>query len=137
LTITPVILWFAWRDQSDDIPDTEPRVSANESINTTHSRKRKTLYNVILLLRAGVRLLSSKKITMSQAHAGQTYLANYCHYVLGLIDAWYRDRDGPIERCMHAVRWLPLSIDPFVDLAAVMKAGLEKDRGGVNDVNVA
>jgi len=82
LTVTPVILWFAWRDQLDNIPDTEPEVSPNESITTAHSRKRKTLYDIILLLCAGVRLLSTKNITMSQARAGQTYLANYCQRLL-------------------------------------------------------
>ena len=51
---------------------------------------------------------------------------------IGWLTRVYRDGDGPIEKCMHAARWLPLSIDPFVDFAAVMKAGIEKGTGGMN-----
>lgn len=82
LTVTPVVLWLAWKDENDDIPDTAPAVSPNENITTTHSRKRRSLYDAILLLCAGVRLLSTKVITMAQANAGQMYLANYCQRML-------------------------------------------------------
>ena len=78
LTVTPVVLWSTWKDENDNIPDTEPPLSANEKISTKHCRKRKTLYDAVLSLCAAIRLLSTKKISMSQAKAGQTYLANYC-----------------------------------------------------------
>ncbi|KAE9397322.1 hypothetical protein BT96DRAFT_941038 [Gymnopus androsaceus JB14] len=32
LIVTPVLLWIAWRDPNDTIPDTEPAVSPNECI---------------------------------------------------------------------------------------------------------
>ena len=83
LTVAPIVLWWAWKNEhDDDIPDTEPDVLANEVISTKHSRKRKSLYDVILLLCAGVRLLSTKTITMAQAKAGQTFIANYCQRML-------------------------------------------------------
>lgn len=80
--MTPVILWYVWKDESGEIPDTEPPVSANEVITTTHSRKRKSLYDVILLLCVAVRKLSTKKLTMAQANDGQFYLAHYCQRLL-------------------------------------------------------
>lgn len=83
LTISPVILWLVWKDDSNDIiPDTEPPVSPNEKISTTHSRKRRSLYDAILYLCAGVRLLSTKTISMAQAAVGQQYLMNYCQRML-------------------------------------------------------
>ncbi|THU83343.1 hypothetical protein K435DRAFT_971601 [Dendrothele bispora CBS 962.96] len=82
LTVTPVVLWMSWRDEQDKIPDTEPSLAPNETIKTKHSRKRKSLYNVILMLCAGVRLLSTKTISMHQANAGVVYLSNYCHGLL-------------------------------------------------------
>ncbi|KAF6764943.1 hypothetical protein DFP72DRAFT_986014 [Ephemerocybe angulata] len=84
LTITPIILWLAWKDGDDCIPDTEPPVSPNEVISMTHSRKRRSLYNTILYLCAGVRLLSIKAILMAQAAKGQTYLRLYCLELLTL-----------------------------------------------------
>lgn len=84
LTVTPVILWLSWKDHSDEIPDTAPRVLPNEQIKPTHSRKRRSLYGAILYLCAGVRQLSTKTISMAQAAAGQTYLAMYCRQMLAL-----------------------------------------------------
>jgi hypothetical protein len=84
LTVTPVILWYTWKGDDDEIPDTEPGVSANEKIATTHSRKRKSLYDAILLLCAAIRLLSTKNISMAQAKAGHQYLAQYCQWLIFL-----------------------------------------------------
>ncbi|KAJ3911125.1 hypothetical protein F5877DRAFT_20391, partial [Lentinula edodes] len=84
LTVTPIILWYAWRDNDDSIPDTEPPVSSNEKITTTHSRKRLSLYNTVLYPCVAVRLLSTKRISMVQANQGQQYFAHYCLRLLGL-----------------------------------------------------
>ncbi|KAJ3845821.1 hypothetical protein EV368DRAFT_77177 [Lentinula lateritia] len=54
LTVTPIILWYAWRDNDDSIPDTEP--------------PRLSLYNTVLYLCVAVRLLSTKRISMVQAN---------------------------------------------------------------------
>jgi hypothetical protein len=82
LTVTPVVLWWAWKGPNGTIPDTEFPAMPNEKINTIHSRKPKALYDAILLLCAAICLLSTKKITMAQAQAGQTYFANYCRLIL-------------------------------------------------------
>lgn len=82
--VTPVVLWFAWKGDDGEIPDSEPPVSANENITTTHSRNRKSLYEVILLLCVGVRKLSTKRISMAQANEGQSYLSHYCQRLLVL-----------------------------------------------------
>ncbi|KAJ3512148.1 hypothetical protein NMY22_g15420 [Coprinellus aureogranulatus] len=84
LTITPVLLWLAWRTDQDTIPDTEPPVAPNENITTTHCRRPLALYNVILLLCTAIRLLSTKTITMAQAMTGQAYFAQYCLGMLAL-----------------------------------------------------
>ncbi|KAF9060780.1 hypothetical protein BDP27DRAFT_1385475 [Rhodocollybia butyracea] len=84
LTVTPIILWCAWRNPNDTIPDTEPPVLSNEQIKTTHSRRRLSLYNAVLYLCVAVQLLSTKKISMSQANIGQTYFAHYCLSLLRL-----------------------------------------------------
>lgn len=84
ITIAPVILWLTWRDPDDSIPDTEPPTTASEKIDTTHSRKRLSLYNAILYLCGAVRLLTTKTITMAQAAVGQQYLVNYCQRMIML-----------------------------------------------------
>lgn len=82
LVVTPIVLWFAWKGDNGEIPDSEPPVSSNEKITTSHSRNRKALYDVILLLCVGVRMLSTKKISMAQANAGQMFLAHYCQQLI-------------------------------------------------------
>ncbi|THV04206.1 hypothetical protein K435DRAFT_649850 [Dendrothele bispora CBS 962.96] len=82
ITVTPVLLWLAWREHNDIIPDTEPPLAPNETIKTNHSRKRKSLYDVIILLCVAIRFLSTKKISMRQANAGMIYLSNYCRGLL-------------------------------------------------------
>ncbi|KAF8803058.1 hypothetical protein BYT27DRAFT_7110771 [Phlegmacium glaucopus] len=84
LTITPVLLWFVWRSQDDTIPNSEPRLSGNEKITTTHSRNPQKLYNAVLLLCAGVRLLATRTITLHQARMGQEFLAQFSRALLAL-----------------------------------------------------
>ncbi|EAU86909.2 hypothetical protein CC1G_10800 [Coprinopsis cinerea okayama7 len=84
LTVSPVVLWAAWKDHTDTIPDTEPRLGPNQTLKTTHCRRLKTLYDVIILLCTAVRLLSTKVISMNQAFQGQRYLAAYCQRLLQL-----------------------------------------------------
>ncbi|KAE9387733.1 hypothetical protein BT96DRAFT_837285 [Gymnopus androsaceus JB14] len=84
LTVTPIVLWYAWRDADDSIPDTEPAVSPNENITTPHSCKRLSLYSPILFLCMSVRLLATKQVSMAQAFTGQTYFAHYCVAMIGL-----------------------------------------------------
>ncbi|KAF8968992.1 hypothetical protein BDZ97DRAFT_1754924 [Flammula alnicola] len=54
LTVSPVILWCSWRDETDTIPDAEPPVAPNEKIQTQHSQNMRSLYDAILLLCAGM-----------------------------------------------------------------------------------
>ena len=37
LTITPVLLWWCWKGENDEIPDAAPPISSNEKITMTHS----------------------------------------------------------------------------------------------------
>ncbi|KAG1810737.1 hypothetical protein EV424DRAFT_1571382, partial [Suillus variegatus] len=77
LTITPVILWWSWRDANDEIPDTEPPLPPN-TVAPDFSRNRRSLYHAILHLCMGVRILASRSISMAQARTGQSFLAHYC-----------------------------------------------------------
>ncbi|KAF8147206.1 hypothetical protein B0H34DRAFT_642700, partial [Crassisporium funariophilum] len=69
LTVTPVLLWYTWRDDHDDLPDSAPTISPNKKISTNHSRNRRKLYKAALLLCAGVRLPATRTITLLQAQA--------------------------------------------------------------------
>lgn len=84
LTITPILLWYAWRDENDMIPDSAPPVSPNETIKTTHSRNRRRLYSAALLLCVGVRLLATRTISLVQARLGQDFIAQFCRACLAL-----------------------------------------------------
>ncbi|KAM6493648.1 hypothetical protein JOM56_010009 [Amanita muscaria] len=84
LTVSPIILWHVWKDQHDTIPDTEPPSAPNEKLTSHHSRKRKSMYDTVLLLCCAVRLLSNRRITMGQAKAGHEYLVQYCRRLLML-----------------------------------------------------
>ncbi|KAG2092682.1 hypothetical protein BD769DRAFT_1631822 [Suillus cothurnatus] len=64
LTITPVILWWSWRDANDEIPDTEPPLPPN-IVAPDFSRNCCSLYKAILFLCTGAR-------------TGQSFLAHYC-----------------------------------------------------------
>ncbi|KAL0564444.1 hypothetical protein V5O48_017603 [Marasmius crinis-equi] len=83
LTVTPVILWLSWRNlNNNNIPDTEPPVAPSEVIKAKHSRKRKSLYDIILMLCAGVQILSMRKISIHEARAGVAHISNYCRGLL-------------------------------------------------------
>ncbi|KAG1731002.1 hypothetical protein EDB19DRAFT_2010037 [Suillus lakei] len=68
LMITPVILWWSWRDTNDEILDTEPPLPPN-TIAPDFS------HNCHLL--AAVRMFPTT-ISMAQACTGQSFLAHYC-----------------------------------------------------------
>jgi hypothetical protein len=84
LTITPVLLWFSWKDANDEIPNAAPLLPQNAKTIPVHSRNCLLIYNVVLLLCAGVRILASRSITMAQARIGQEFLRQYCLRCLGL-----------------------------------------------------
>ncbi|KAG1900836.1 uncharacterized protein F5891DRAFT_1225460 [Suillus fuscotomentosus] len=77
LTITPVLLWWSWKDENDDIPDMEPPQPPNTQA-LEFSRNCRCIYDAVLLLCAAVRLLATRSISMSQAHIGQSFLSQYC-----------------------------------------------------------
>jgi hypothetical protein len=84
LHITPVLLWWTWKDENDDILDSSPPIPANAKQIPNHSRNCKQLYDAILLLCAGVRMLASRTISMAQARIGQDFLIQYCRRCIAL-----------------------------------------------------
>ncbi|KZT29817.1 hypothetical protein NEOLEDRAFT_1055472 [Neolentinus lepideus HHB14362 ss-1] len=84
LHITPVLLWWSWKDSSDKIPDTEPPLPSNIRRKPTHSRNRRSLYSAVLKLCAAVRIFASRTISMSQARLAQDFLVQYCRHQLQL-----------------------------------------------------
>ncbi|EIW84541.1 hypothetical protein CONPUDRAFT_49943 [Coniophora puteana RWD-64-598 SS2] len=83
IAITPVLLWWTWRDEDDVIPHSEPVLPPNTTA-PSFSRNRQQLYDAILLLCAAVRILSSREISMDQARIGQSFLAQYCERFIAL-----------------------------------------------------
>lgn len=43
----------------------------------------------------------------------------------------FREDGDPVKSCFHAAQWFPLSINPFVNLAMVLRLGMEKSLGVV------
>lgn len=43
-------------------------------------------------------------------------------------------RNDPMERYTHAARWLPASFDTFVNLTAVLDAGMKMNQGSIADL---
>jgi hypothetical protein len=78
LTVTPIILWWAWRDENDDIPPGEPVIPPNAKDPPTHSRNYHTTYAAALQMCAGVRILASRAISMARGQVGQDFLDQYC-----------------------------------------------------------
>ncbi|KAG1725027.1 hypothetical protein EDB19DRAFT_1897829 [Suillus lakei] len=66
LTVTPVVLWWSWRDKNDEILDKEPPLPPN-TVQPDFSRN-------------CVRILSSRTISMSQAQIGQSFILHYFHH---------------------------------------------------------
>ncbi|KAH9940309.1 hypothetical protein B0H21DRAFT_697685, partial [Amylocystis lapponica] len=83
LTITPIVLWASWKDENDKIPATEPPIPPNAKYRPAHSRICSDIYSAVLLLCAGVRILASRKISMSEARVGQNFLVQYCRRLKG------------------------------------------------------
>ncbi|GBE87684.1 hypothetical protein SCP_1103610 [Sparassis crispa] len=77
LTIMPILLWVCWKDEHDRIPNVTPPIPPNAKTRPTHSRNCKSIYFTILLLCAGICILASCKISMSQAQIGQDFLTQY------------------------------------------------------------
>ncbi|KAG2126265.1 uncharacterized protein EDB93DRAFT_1257640 [Suillus bovinus] len=83
LTITPVLLWWSWKDEHNSIPDTAPPVPPNVQV-PQFSRRCRHIYDAVLLLCVGVHLLATQSISMSQAQLGQSFLSQYCLRCLNL-----------------------------------------------------
>ena len=84
LTITPILLWWSWKDDDDNIPDSAPPIPPNAKKIPEHVRSCKQLHDVVLLLCAGVHILASRTISMAQARIGQDFLCQYCKRCLTL-----------------------------------------------------
>lgn len=78
LTVTPIIIWWAWKDDNDDIPLGEPIIPPNAKSVPEHSRNYRAIYSAVLKLCAGVRILGSRTISMAQARVGQDFILQYC-----------------------------------------------------------
>ncbi|KAF8223670.1 hypothetical protein L208DRAFT_1426005 [Tricholoma matsutake] len=70
LTVTPVILWWAWQDENDDTPPSEPVIPPNAKDPPTHSRNYWATYMATLKMCAA--------ISMACGQVGQDFLDQYC-----------------------------------------------------------
>ncbi|KAF5384411.1 hypothetical protein D9615_003304 [Tricholomella constricta] len=77
IAITPVILWWTWRDANDQLPPGEPPVPPNAANPPQHQRTYQAIYAASLKLATGVRVLASRTISMNQAKLGQEFLTQY------------------------------------------------------------
>lgn len=50
LTITPVVLWWSWKDENDLLPEAAPQIPANATHIPDHERSPRALYAAILRL---------------------------------------------------------------------------------------
>ncbi|KAH9922163.1 hypothetical protein B0H21DRAFT_701295 [Amylocystis lapponica] len=97
LTITPIVLWASWKDENDKIPATEPPIPPNAKYRPAHSRICSDIYSAVLLLCAGVRILASRKISMSEARFGADLTINhhlsthFAHFIklFGPVYGWW------------------------------------------------
>ncbi|KAF9226172.1 hypothetical protein BS17DRAFT_678328, partial [Gyrodon lividus] len=80
--VTPVLLWWAWRDESDRIPNHKPAILPNAKDPPTFRCNCCQLYDITLLLCTAIQLLATRTISMAQAHIGQQFLAKYCRCCL-------------------------------------------------------
>ncbi|KAK7453213.1 hypothetical protein VKT23_011894 [Stygiomarasmius scandens] len=71
LTITPVLLWFAWKDHRDEIPNRTPPIPSNAKKIPQHNRNMQQIYELSLLLCLTARLLCCHEISINQAKEGQ------------------------------------------------------------------
>lgn len=84
LTITPVLLWWTWKDANDEIPDAAPSLPHNAVNVPDHSRNTRHLYAVVLILCAAVRMLAARTISMAQGRLGHRFLVQYLTTLLDL-----------------------------------------------------
>ena len=77
LTITPVLLWWCWKNNGDDIPNTPPPIPPNVTQVPEHSQNPSLIY-------AAVHILASRSISMTQTHLRQTFLTEYVKVLLEL-----------------------------------------------------
>ncbi|TFK59244.1 hypothetical protein BDN72DRAFT_946510 [Pluteus cervinus] len=78
LTVAPVVLWCTWKDLDDEIPPSSPPIPANATSKPTHNREYRKIYTAMLKLCAGVRILSSRRISMAEVRIGHDFLMDYC-----------------------------------------------------------
>ncbi|KZT25039.1 hypothetical protein NEOLEDRAFT_1156520 [Neolentinus lepideus HHB14362 ss-1] len=71
LHITPILLWWTWKDSSDQIPNRAPPLPSNVKRKPTHSRN-------------CIRILASRTISMAEARLGHDFLVQYCKHCLRL-----------------------------------------------------
>ncbi|KAG1723599.1 uncharacterized protein EDB91DRAFT_1087755 [Suillus paluster] len=118
LTITPVILWWSWRDVNNKLPDLEPSLPPN-TIAPDFSCNRCLLYQAILHLCMGVHILASCSISMAQAHTGQSFLAHYCleclqlHIPLTINHQASMHTAEMIKKCSPVYGWWLFAFEQF------------------------
>ncbi|KZT22551.1 hypothetical protein NEOLEDRAFT_1157685 [Neolentinus lepideus HHB14362 ss-1] len=71
LHITPILLWWTWKDSSDQIPNRAPPLPSNVKHKPTQSRN-------------CIRILASCTISMAEARLGHDFLVQYCKHCLRL-----------------------------------------------------
>lgn len=84
LTITPILLWWSWKNDDDEILNVPPPIPPNATQIPEHSRNPSLIYSAVLLLCVAVRILASREISMTQARLGQTFLTEYIKALLAL-----------------------------------------------------
>ena len=77
LTITPILLWWCWKNDQDKIPNTLPPLPAGAVNVPDHSRNMLNIYSAVLFLCAAVCIIASRSISMAQAQLGQQFLNRY------------------------------------------------------------
>jgi len=81
MAVAPIILWWTWKDDSDQILVGSSPILANAKRQPKHSCEYQKLYSAILSLCAGAHILASQSISMAQAWIGQDL---YCCLLLQL-----------------------------------------------------
>ncbi|KAG1736440.1 uncharacterized protein EDB91DRAFT_1250062 [Suillus paluster] len=136
LTITPVILWWSWRDANDEIPNSKPPLPPN-TVAPDFSCNQRLLYQAILHLCMGVRILASHSISMAQACTGQSFLAHYCleclqlHIPLTINHQASMHTADMIKKCGLVYGWWLFAFERFNDQINRIIKVQAQDRGSM------
>ncbi|EJD36235.1 hypothetical protein AURDEDRAFT_74418 [Auricularia subglabra TFB-10046 SS5] len=84
LTVSPILLWEAWKDENDEIAESPPALPSRHKYTGQPDRQPRIFYNAGLTLAVAARFLAAHKIALTRARRAVGLLRSYALALLSI-----------------------------------------------------